>query len=211
MYVPTAFRVEDAAEIVALVRSVGIADLVTVATDGTPVATRLPILWDGEQRLVAHMARANPHWRSFDAGTRALVVVNGPDAYVSPSWYPAKSVHGKVVPTWNYTSVHFTGTVVVHDEADWVRGVVTALTDQHESSRAEPWAVTDAPADYLDAMLRAIVGIEVHVDSVQAKAKLSQNRADDDQRGVIVGLRAVEPHDPIARAMEGRLAATTNR
>jgi transcriptional regulator len=193
------------------VRAAGIADLITVSGDGTPVASRLPVLWDGEQRVVAHMARTNPQWRSFGAGTRALVIVNGPDAYVSPSWYPAKSEHGKVVPTWNYTSVHLTGTVVVHDDADWVRAVVTALTEQHEDSRADPWAVTDAPADFVDAMLRVIVGIEVHVDSVEAKAKLSQNRSGDDQVGVIAGLRVADPRDPIARAMDARLTTATGR
>ncbi len=121
----------------------------------------------------------------------------GPQAYISPSWYAAKAEHGRVVPTWNYSSVHLTGTVTVHDDPEWVRDAVTRLTDRHEQPRAEPWAVTDAPETYVDKNLKAIVGIELTVAKVEAKAKLSQNRSEDDQAGVVAGL-AADGADPAA-------------
>ena len=116
--------------------------------------------------------------------------MTGPDAYVSPSWYATKAEHGKVVPTWNYSVVHLRGSIVVHDDPEWVRALVTRLTDRHESARDEPWAVTDAPADYIDKNLRPIIGVEVVVSSVEAKAKLSQNRSEADRAGVAAGLAA---------------------
>lgn len=201
MYVPKFNAVDDPAEIEAMVIAAGAGELVTVNADGTPIATRLPVLWDGGDRLTAHVARANPHWRTISDGARALVIVGGADAYISPSWYPAKAEHGKVVPTWNYTAVHLTGTVTVHDDPEWVRSMVTALTERHESDRSAPWAVTDAPDDYIDSMLRAIVGIEVTVERVDAKAKLSQNRSLDDRQGVIAGLLESSAADPLATAM----------
>ena len=189
MYVPHHFALDDPAEVVALVASVGSADIVTAGPDGLPVATLLPILWQPERdRIVAHMARANPHWRLMRDDVAALAIVNAAQAYVSPSWYASKSEHGRVVPTWNYSAVHLTGTVRVHDDADWVRAAVTTLTEQHENGREPRWAVTDAPKRYVEGQLRAIVGIEMTVTSVEAKAKLSQNRSDADQAGVIAGL-----------------------
>jgi transcriptional regulator len=205
VYVPHFNAVHDREEIRALVRHVGSAELVTVGPDGTPLATLLPILWrdggddgagdgtgdgtEGSGVVVAHMARANQHWRTIAPGSRALALVAGPQAYVSPSWYPAKAEHGRVVPTWNYSAVHLSGTVTVHDDPDWVRGAVTALTERHEGPREVPWGVTDAPAGFVDKQLRAIVGIELVVDRVEAKAKLSQNRSEADQAGVVAGLR----------------------
>ena len=157
--------------------------------DGLPDATFLPVLWEGD-RLVGHLARANAHWRRIVDGSPALAIVTGPDAYVSPGWYATKAEHGKVVPTWNYSVVHLRGSVVVHDDAEWVRSLVTRLTDRHESSRSTPWAVSDAPSDYIDKNLRPIVGVEVVVTSVEAKAKLSQNRSEEDRAGVAAGLTA---------------------
>jgi transcriptional regulator len=123
-------------------------------------------------------------------GSPALAIVTGPDTYVSPSWYAAKAEHGKVVPTWNYSVVHLRGRIVVHDDADWVRALVTRLTDRHEGQREDRWHVTDAPEDYVTKNLRPIVGLELVVESVEAKAKLSQNRSDEDRAGVADGLRA---------------------
>ena len=189
MYVPHFNALDDADEIRALVTAVGSAQLVTVGEDGYPLATLLPVIWDDE-RLVFHFARANPHWRSIEPESPGLAVVTGPEAYVSPAWYAAKAEHGRVVPTWNYSAVQFRGRVTVHDDADWLREAVTRLTDLHESARAEPWAVSDAPAPYVDKQLRAIVGVELAIESVEAKAKLSQNRSEQDRAGVVDGLRA---------------------
>jgi transcriptional regulator len=171
------------------VAAVATAQLVTVGADGLPDATFLPVLWE-DDRLVGHLARANAHWRRIVDGSPALAVVTGPDAYVSPGWYATKAEHGKVVPTWNYSVVHLRGRVAVHDDPEWVRGLVTRLTDRHEQPRAEPWVVTDAPPDYVAKNLRPIVGVELVVESVEAKAKLSQNRSDEDRAGVAAGLAA---------------------
>jgi len=193
LYVPR-FNVMAPDDVRPFVHAVGTAQLVTVGGDGTPDATFLPVLWEGD-RLVGHLARANAHWRRIVDGSPALAVVTGPDAYVSPSWYATKAEHGRVVPTWNYSVVHLRGAIAVHDDADWVRGLVTRLTDRHEQPRAEPWAVTDAPADYVAKNLRPIVGVELVVESVEGKAKLSQNRSDEDRAGVATGL-AADGRDP---------------
>ena len=186
LYTPR-FNVMEADDVRPFVEAVATAQLVTVGEDGVPDATFLPVLWEGD-RLVGHLARANAHWRRIVDGSPALAIVTGPDAYVSPSWYAAKAEHGKVVPTWNYSVVHLRGSVVVHDDAEWVHALVTRLTDRHESHRDEPWAVSDAPDDYIEKNLRPIVGVEVVVTSVEAKAKLSQNRSDSDRMGVAAGL-----------------------
>ena len=199
LYVPR-FNVMDADDVRPFVEAVATAQLVTVGEDGLPDATFLPVLWEGD-RLVGHLARANAHWRRIVDGSPALAIVTGPDTYVSPSWYATKAEHGKVVPTWNYSVVHLRGRIVVHDDPEWVRALVTRLTDRHESARDEPWAVTDAPADYIDKNLRPIVGVELAVSSVEAKAKLSQNRSDEDRAGVARGL-AADGVDPAGLVQE---------
>ncbi|MGZ4541431.1 MAG: FMN-binding negative transcriptional regulator [Blastococcus sp.] len=188
MYVPHFHVLDDVDELARLVRATGSAELVTVGAGGYPAATRLPLIWD-DDRLVFHMARANPHWQSIGDGAPGLAVVTGAEAYVSPAWYASKAEHGRVVPTWNYSAVHFTGRVTVHRDATWLRDAVTRLTDLHERTRDEPWAVTDAPGDYLDKQLRAIVGIEFAIEKVEGKAKLSQNKSAEDVAGVVDGLR----------------------
>ena len=192
VYVPHFNALDDHAEIGRLVDAVGSVELITTGPDGYPLATLLPVVWD-EDRLVLHMAKANPHWRSIteDAeGTPALAVVTGPQAYVSPSWYASKAEHGRVVPTWNYSAVQFTGRVRRHHDPAWVLDAVSRLTRLNESRRAEPWAVTDAPPPYVEKQLRAIVGIELSIEKVEAKAKLSQNRDEADISGVVTGLRS---------------------
>jgi transcriptional regulator len=189
MYVPPANRLDDEAAVRALVAAVGSAEFVTVAADGFPTSTLLPILWEGDT-VVAHMARANPQWRTLGSGDPALLICAGDQAYISPSWYAAKAEHGRVVPTWNYSAVHLSGTVQVQEDPAWLRQAVTDLTSAHESGRAQPWQVADAPAAYIDGQLRGIVGLEITVHRVEAKAKLSQNRSADDRRGVVAGLRA---------------------
>jgi transcriptional regulator len=198
MYVPPANRLDDDEAIRAHVAATSSAELVTVAPDGFPVSTLLPILWEGDT-VIAHMARANPQWRTIGNGDPVLLICAGNQAYISPSWYAAKAEHGRVVPTWNYSAVHLTGTVRVHDDPDWLRVAVERLTSNHEAGRDQPWQVTDAPEPYIQGQLKGIVGIEVTVLRVEAKAKLSQNRSQADQAGVINGLRAV------ADAMESRL------
>lgn len=205
MYSLATMSVDDDQEVRSMVRAQGSGWLVT-ALDGIPEATLLPVLWEND-RVVAHMARANPHWRALTGGAAALLIVGGPEAYISPAWYASKAEHGKVVPTWNYTAVHLHGTVRTIDDEAWVRRLVTRLTDHHEQDRPNPWAVDDAPEEFLDAQLRAIVGIELVVERVQAKAKLSQNRSEGDQRGVVAGLAgAASPGATrIADAMTRRL------
>jgi transcriptional regulator len=191
VYVPRFNALDDLDEIRAMVRAIGSAELVTVGVDGYPLATRLPVVWEGD-RLVLHLARANPHWRSIPAegDVPALAIVTDAEAYVSPGWYATKAEHGRVVPTWNYSAVQITGRVRRIEDPEWLRSAVTLLTEQHESSRREPWAVTDAPATYVDKQLRAIVGLEVTVERVEGKTKLSQNRSQEDRAGVVAGLRA---------------------
>jgi transcriptional regulator len=188
VYVPHFNAVDDLDHARAMVAAVGSAQLITVGDDGYPLATLLPVIWDHE-RLVFHFARANPHWRSITDQAPALAVVTGAEAYVSPSWYAAKAEHGRVVPTWNYSAVELRGRVTVHDDPAWVREAVGRLTDLHEQRREQPWSVEDAPEAYVAGQLRAIVGVELAVESVTAKAKLSQNRSEADRAGVVEGLR----------------------
>jgi transcriptional regulator len=191
MYNPAAFVEDRPGAVAAFLAEHPMAQLVTMTAAGL-VATPLPFLYesddDGMGSLVGHVARANRQWAETTATVEALAIFTGANAYVSPNWYPAKREHGKVVPTWNYETVHVRGEFVVHDEVDWKRALVTRLTQRHESRHAAPWAVGDAPADYIEAMLNAIVGIEVRITSVQAKRKLSQNRSAADIAGVIDGL-----------------------
>ncbi|EWT00790.1 transcriptional regulator [Intrasporangium oryzae NRRL B-24470] len=205
MYVP-AFNAMPQSEVDSFLAAQAAAQLITVGPDGRPDATLVPIVTtrrsdpdapgDGPAglRVLAHLARQNDHWQRITDGAPVLLVVAGPDAYISPGWYATKREHGRVVPTWNYTAVHLSGTVTVHDDPDWVLDVVTRLTHRHEAHRAAPWAVTDAPAKYIRGRLRAIVGIEVLVDTVEGKAKLGQNRSDADREGAVEGLLA-EPGD----------------
>ncbi len=208
MYVPAHFAADDLDQIAAFVERAGSADLVTF--DGTqPVSTLLPVIWDrspGEYgRLLGHIALTNPQWNTAAAGVPALAIVHGPQAYISPSWYQSTADHGRTVPTWNYTTVHYTGPVTFHRDADWLRDVVTRLTERYEAGRAGRWWVDDAPPQFIDGQLRAIVGIELTVQRIEAKDKLSQNRPPQDRAGVIAALRS-EPGDG-ARAIADLMSA----
>ncbi|MCV7423869.1 FMN-binding negative transcriptional regulator [Mycobacterium yunnanensis] len=188
MYVPTHFAPDDD-DVHELLSRNAAADLVTAGPDGLE-ATMLPFVYDRERRtLEGHFARNNDHWRHAD-GREALVIVRGPDSYVTPNWYASKAEHGRVVPTWNYVVAHVHGTVTVHDDVAWLDGLVRRLTDHHEGLRPNPWSVDDAPATFVAGQLRAIVGVEVAISRVEAKFKLSQNRPEADVDGVIEGLRA---------------------
>lgn len=172
-----------------LLSAVTVGQLVT-ATEHGPLATLMPWVADLERGgLVGHMARPNRQWQTPWLG-KALVIAEGPDGYVSPSWYASKAEHGRVVPTWDYVVVQVYGDLVVHDDPAWVEGAVRRLTDRHELPRADPWSVDDAPADYLDGQLRGIVGLELRIDRVEAAVKMSQNKSEADIAGVVAGFVA---------------------
>ena len=196
MYVPAHFKPDDEA-VRELLRNIRAAQLITATTEGL-MATMLPLAYDeGSSRpdfgswgaLLGHVARNNGQWRVPAIG-EAMVIVQGPDAYISPAWYATKREHGRVVPTWNYITAHVHGRLVIHDDPAWVEANVRRLTENHERHRAEPWSVDDAPEQYVAGQLRAIVGVEVLIDRVEGKKKLSQNRSDADIAGAIAGLEA---------------------
>lgn len=191
MYVPKSFEVTDLAEISRFVSSVRAADLVTMRSDGFPVATLLPCIWKGLDienhslgKLVMHMSKGNEQWKSIKFGTLGLAIVHGPQAYISPSNYEGKDTDHKVVPTWNYQSVHLSGTVEISDDVSLLREIVADLTHFHEDDRDVPWDIDTAEPEYLQAQLRAIVAVTLHISSVEAKYKLSQNRSLADQEMV---------------------------
>lgn len=207
MYLPPHFR-EDRLEIQHdLIRAHPLGLLVwagAVGLDANPLPFVLEAGATPLGTLKCHVARANPLWSELAGGGECLVVFQGPDAYVTPSWYPTKRETGRVVPTWNYVAVHVWGRPQVRDDAAWVRGQVDALTDQQERSFPEPWHVTDAPAQFVEAQLRGIVGIEIPIARIEGKWKASQNRSAPDRAGVAAGLRA---QGEGAREMAGVVAS----
>jgi transcriptional regulator len=187
VYLPSHFEQHDAAALHALMREHPLATLISQQAGGI-TADAMPLEFDAASHtLRGHVARANPLWREA-AGQPVLAVFNGPQAYITPSWYPSKAATHKVVPTWNYTLVHAHGVLRAVEDAPWLHALVSGLTAQHEAPRAQPWAVADAPDDYVQPMLRAIVGIEIPVDRLIGKWKVSQNRSDADRLGVAAGL-----------------------
>jgi transcriptional regulator len=205
MYVPAHFAAADADALIGRLARRWAGVLVTVDADATPVATHMPVLWDSERRIATgHVARANPQWKQ-GAG-RGLIVLGGAQAYVTPNWYPSKAEHGKTVPTWNYEAVHLSGAVEWFDDADRLEQVVGDLSVFHENDRAAPWAVEDAPRAYIDALLRGIVGVEMRVERIEAKRKLSQNKSEADFAGVARGL--AESGDAMAGEVAALMRAT---
>jgi transcriptional regulator len=202
MYTPSQFAVtpDQAAEFLARIDA---ADLVTTTESGL-LATFLPLLYvpaSGEfGALRGHLARKNDQWRQPVVGD-ALVIAHGEDAYIHPGWYPTKAEHGRVVPTWNYTTAHVYGELVVHDDVDWVDENVRLLTARQEHGREQPWSVDDAPEAFHVGQLRAIVGIEVLISRVDAKFKMSQNQKPENIDGVIEGLTG-ERRGDVARVVE---------
>jgi transcriptional regulator len=193
MYLPAHFEETRVEVLHRLVRSHPLGLLVTHGDAGLQ-ANSVPFLIDPEPAplgtLRAHVARANPVWR--DAHEReVLVVFQGPQAYVSPGWYPSKAEHGKVVPTWNYVMVQGRGRLRAIEDAAWLRAFVTRLSETHEAAQARPWQVTDAPPDFIEATLRAIVGIEIELTALTGKWKASQNRSAADRAGTAAGLAAM--------------------
>lgn len=216
MYNPASFRTEDRDEMAAIMRAARLPILVSATATGLE-ATHLPLCYTPDPgpygRLVGHMARANKHWHALRDGAATMVIFQADDFYVSPSWYATKRETGRVVPTWNYQAVHVAGKVTVIDDPARLHAIVAALTDHHEASRATPWRVDDAPADYVAAQLKAIVGIELSITSLIGKRKLSQNRPLADRHGVIAGLRAAGETGAasLMQALEDHGAAPADR
>ncbi|MBD9483254.1 FMN-binding negative transcriptional regulator [Pseudomonas sp. PDM14] len=206
MYVPKTFAQHDTATLHGFIAHTPLAIVVTNGEQGL-LASHLPLLLvqdEGEHgTLYGHFARANPQWRILQAGEEALVVFQGAEAYVSPSFYPAKAEHGKVVPTWNYQAVHAYGRAEVFDDRERLLALVSTLSDRHERNRERPWAVSDAPAAYIDSMLRAIVGFALPISRLEGQFKLSQNKDAANFRGVQQGLQQSErpSEQQIAQAM----------
>ena len=204
MYNPAAFVVDDVEDIHRMMRDCRLANFVTATSEG-PMSTFLPMFLDAKESergvLYAHLARPNAQWKADPIGD-GLAVFLGPDAYVTPSWYAAKAEHGKVVPTWNYQTVHARGPVEFFEDADRLLDVVTRLTNLHEGGRMAPWAVSDAPAAFIAAQLRGIVGMRMPITSLTGKRKMSQNRSEADRTGVKAGLAASErENERLAAAM----------
>ena len=213
MYQPAhgKFLVDDPLALLAALAEGGAATLVSYGDEGY-LTTMLPMIvaptLGAQGTLQGHVARANPHWRALEKQAWAVAIFYGPDAYISPAWYEEKRRNGKVVPTWNYSIVAVHGTVTVHHQHDWLLGNVRALVERHEAPRHEPWALDDAPADYIDVQAKAIVGIELTIERIDAKQKLTQNRSAEDFDGVVEALRAGQPREQaVARDME----STTKR
>ncbi|MFP3850744.1 FMN-binding negative transcriptional regulator [Pseudomonas sp. W5-01] len=191
MYTPSYFKDEDLASLHGQIDATRLATLVTFDETGLQ-ASHIPLLLEPTQgpqgTMYGHLAKANPQWKALDTGAEALLIFQGADAYISPSFYAAKAEHGKVVPTWNYLAVHAYGRADVFTDPARLLRIVNGLTDKHEASRAEPWAVSDAPADYIEKMLNGIVGFAIPVERLEGKRKLNQNRSAADIAGVSKGL-----------------------
>lgn len=192
MYVPAHFNEAGIDVLHRQIRASGLAMLVSMTADGL-VASHAPLMLDPSPApygtLVGHLARANPHARAANPGVQTLVIFNGADGYITPSYYAAKKEHGKVVPTWNYNTIHAYGTLEAFDDPVRLLEVATRLTNIHEAPRAQPWSVNDAPADFVQGMLNGIIGISLQIARLEGKVKMSQNRPAADQAGVIDGLR----------------------
>jgi transcriptional regulator len=204
VYLPPAFRQDDISEIHATMRAARLCNFITATSDGL-MATPLPPILDhteGEQGvLYGHVARANPQWKTAPIGD-AMALFTGPDAYISPSWYATKRETGKVVPTWNYSAVHAYGPVEFFEDADRLLDIVTRLTKLYETPRAQPWAVTDAPEDFIKAQLRGIIGLRMPIARLEGKLKMSQNRTAEDRAGVAAGLASSDrPSDRTVAGM----------
>jgi len=213
MYQPDDFRVEDVSEMHALMRARPFAALVSAGSAGL-YASHLPTVLkdDGPYGVIeCHLARANPHWSDLAEGKEALMIFQGPEGYITPNWYPSKALHGKVVPTWNFAVVHAYGRPEVMKEKDWLLRHVTELTAQQESSEAKPWVPSDAPAPYIEVMLRGIVGFRFSITRLEGKWKMSQNRELQDQVGVVEGLTKRDDGDnpEIAKVISRQIKPTS--
>jgi transcriptional regulator len=203
MYTPTQFREERIEVLTTLMRTHPLAALVTLGSAGL-AASHIPLVYDARPSpfgtLRGHVARMNPQWRDLSPNVQALAIFAGPEHYISPSWYPSKAEHGKVVPTWNYAVVHAYGGLSVKFDHDWLRRNVEELTEANEQRSAHPWRVEDAPAEYIDRMLNEIVGVEIVIDRLEGKWKVSQNRGAADRTGVVAGLQTLGTPEAVEMA-----------
>jgi transcriptional regulator len=201
MYIPRAFEEERLPVLHELIRSQPFCSLVTMGASGL-FASHLPMVLHGDQGsfgvLHGHLSRANTHWHDFNPGVEALAIFSGAHHYISPSWYPEKSEHGKVVPTWNYAVVHAYGYLRAVEKSDWLSTHLQELTNQQESASPVPWKVTDAPADFIASLLKGIVGLELTITRLEGKWKASQNRSERDRRGVIGALEDLNNSESLA-------------
>lgn len=208
MYTPAAFREARPEMLQAVIAAHPLATFVTAGSHGLDV-THLPLLYfpDGSGGVLrGHMARANSQWCNYLPHTEALAIFHGPQHYITPAWYASKKEHGKVVPTWNYVVVHARGKLTFTSDAQWLLDNVRALTESQERTNSTPWRVEDAPADFIQNTLNAIVGVEMKIDTLEGKWKVSQNRSATDREGVIAGLKDL--NSPEALRMAGVVAAT---
>lgn len=206
LYTPPAFRFDDLTGLHDHIENSSLAMVVTVGSDG-PIISHLPLLLDRSAgqygALIGHFAKANPQTTLSKFDSEAVAVFPGADAYVSPRWYASKAEHGRVVPTWNYVVVHARGRLVLFDDPARLRAAVDRLTTRHEGSLPNPWSTDDAPQDFIEAQLSGIVGVEMVIERLEGKRKLSQNRRADDHAGVIAGLSA--SHTPSDRELADRM------
>jgi transcriptional regulator len=204
MYIPKHFEERDPGVLHALMRSHPLGAWV-METDGALVVNHVPFIVDSARgeygTLICHVARTNPIWKSISERVPSVVIFQGPETYITPSWYPTKEAHGKAVPTWNYAVVHAHGFPRATEDREWLLRHVSELSQLHESERPVPWSVSDAPSEYIDNMLKAIVGIEIPISSIDGKWKTSQNRPLPDKLGIITGLN--ERGDGSSRQMAG--------
>ncbi|HZQ52053.1 MAG TPA: FMN-binding negative transcriptional regulator [Bryobacteraceae bacterium] len=203
MYNPPLFAESRIEELHAFIRQHSLAAIVTSGSDGLE-ATHVPVVLHPRLEtngvLRCHLARANPHWKSLQAGAPVLAIFQGPEHYISPSWYPSKQEHGKVVPTWNYAVVHVRGRASTFEDPEQLLQHLRTLTDQNESGADTPWSVDDAPADYIQALAKTIIGIEIAIETIEGKWKVSQNRPAADRQGVVAGLLAIDSPESVEMA-----------
>jgi transcriptional regulator len=210
LYNPPAFKETDLAPLQAQIAASGLTTLITVGANG-PIVSNLPIILEqgtGPYGAIAgHLARGNPQWRESDFTKSAIALFMGADAYVSPGWYPSKQEHGKVVPTWNYSMIAARGRLEIFEDADALRAQVETLTKRFEARFEKPWEVSDAPEDFVARQIKGIVGVRLHIEAIEGKAKLSQNRAVPDQEGVLAGLSPSSrtADREVAEAMRARM------
>lgn len=209
MYSPKIFVEDNIDKLHAVINDYPFATLITTSTDGEVEANHIPFIFaKAQNRLQGHIARANPLWKTTAQLSNALVIFHAINHYITPNWYPSKKRDGKAVPTWNYIVVHVRGTLSFIDDKDWKMAMLEKLTDQHEKPLPEQWQVSDAPTDYIDKMNNAIVGIEISIDSIDGKWKVSQNQSAENQQGVIGGLAEINSEQ--ATQMQNEVENHTN-